>query len=70
MARTLAAALTPLTDGGAALDESAIEPYLSFLARAGVDGVLAGGTTGEGILLSLTERRRLLELCAHEARSR
>jgi len=57
-----AAALTPLRDGGAALDEEAVPPYLSFLAEGGVDGVLVGGTTGEGILLSLPERQVLLEL--------
>jgi dihydrodipicolinate synthase/N-acetylneuraminate lyase len=57
-----AAALTPLTAGGVALDESAFAPYVEFLIRGGVDGVLACGTTGEGILLSLDERRRAAEL--------
>ncbi|HZO97660.1 MAG TPA: dihydrodipicolinate synthase family protein [Gaiellaceae bacterium] len=56
-----AAALTPLRDGGAALDEEAVEPYVAFLAAGGVDGVLACGTTGEGILLTLAERRRAAE---------
>ena len=54
----IAAALTPLRDGGAALDEDAFAPYLAFLAAGGVDGTLVLGTTGEGILLSLDERRR------------
>jgi dihydrodipicolinate synthase/N-acetylneuraminate lyase len=54
----LAAAVTPLRDDGAALDEEAFGPYLDFLAAAGLDGVLALGTTGEGILLSEGERRR------------
>ena len=34
----LAAALTPLRDGGEALDEDAIAPYVEFLAAGGVDG--------------------------------
>ena len=51
----LAAALTPLREEGAALDEAAFRPYLDFLAAAGLDGVLALGTTGEGILLSAAE---------------
>ena len=59
-ARTIAAALTPLRDGGAALDEGAFDPYLEFLATRGIDGVLALGTTGEGILLSLLERQTAL----------
>jgi dihydrodipicolinate synthase/N-acetylneuraminate lyase len=58
----LAAALTPLRDDGAALDEEAFRPYVEFLAAAGLDGTLALGTTGEGILLSAAERRRAAEL--------
>jgi dihydrodipicolinate synthase/N-acetylneuraminate lyase len=58
----LAAALTPLRDDGSALDEDAFEPYCAFLAAGGLDGLLALGTTGEGILLSVPERRRAAEL--------
>jgi len=56
----LAAALTPLRDGGSALDEDAFAPYCEFLRE--LDGVLALGTTGEGILLSVEERKRVVEL--------
>jgi len=59
---TLAAALTPLREDGAALDEDAFGPYLGFLAAGGLHGILALGTTGEGILLSAAERRRAAEL--------
>jgi dihydrodipicolinate synthase/N-acetylneuraminate lyase len=58
----LAAAVTPLRDAGAALDEEAFAPYVEFLASGGLDGILALGTTGEGILLSAPERRRAAEL--------
>jgi len=58
----LAAALTPLRDEGAALDEDAFRPYLDFLAAGGLDAILVLGTTGEGILLSAAERRRAAEL--------
>jgi dihydrodipicolinate synthase/N-acetylneuraminate lyase len=58
----LAAAVTPLRDDGAALDEEAFRPYLDFLKAGGLDGILALGTTGEGILLSAAERRRAAEL--------
>jgi len=54
----LVAAVTPMTDGGGALDERAIWPYAAFLAEHGADGVFACGTTGEGILLDLEERMR------------
>src|SRR5690349_17835194 len=62
MARTYAAALTPLQNGGADLHEEAFAPYVDFLHRGGVVGVLALGTTGEGILLSPDERMRVAEL--------
>jgi dihydrodipicolinate synthase/N-acetylneuraminate lyase len=54
---TLAAAITPLRDGGAALDEDAFAPYVDFLVDGELDGMLALGTTGEGILLSTEERK-------------
>jgi len=60
--RTLAAAATPLRDGGSRLDEEAFAPLVEFLAGGGLDGMLAMGTTGEGLLLSVDERRRAAEL--------
>lgn len=62
VARVYAAALTPLVDGGDAIDEDAVAPYAEFLARGGCEGVLALGTTGEGILLGVAERKRVVEL--------
>lgn len=55
----IVAAVTPLTDDGATIDEAAIQPYVEFLESHGADGVFACGTTGEGVLLSLEERRRV-----------
>jgi dihydrodipicolinate synthase/N-acetylneuraminate lyase len=60
----LAAALTPLRDGGETLDEEAFELYSQYLRIGGVDGILALGTTGEGILLEPAERLRAVELFA------
>ncbi len=57
----IVAAVTPLTHDGAALDLEAIGPYVAFLESHGADGVFACGTTGEGVLLSLDERRRAAE---------
>jgi dihydrodipicolinate synthase/N-acetylneuraminate lyase len=61
MPRTIAAAVTPLRNGGERLDEDAFAPYLEFLHAGGLDGILALGTTGEGILLDAGERKRALE---------
>jgi len=57
-----AAAATPLREGGTELDEAAFEPLLQFLVDRGLSGILALGTTGEGIALSLAERQRVAEL--------
>jgi dihydrodipicolinate synthase/N-acetylneuraminate lyase len=59
---TLAAAVTPLRDSGAALDDGAFAPYVEFLREGGLDGILALGTTGEGILFSPEERKRAASL--------
>jgi dihydrodipicolinate synthase/N-acetylneuraminate lyase len=56
----LAAAVTPLADER--LDEAAFGLYVDFLAAGGLDGLLALGTTGEGLLFRPDERRRALEL--------
>jgi len=58
----LAAAVTPLSDRGESLDEESVGPYVDFLVAAGLDGILALGTTGEGILLTAEERRRVASL--------
>jgi dihydrodipicolinate synthase/N-acetylneuraminate lyase len=57
----IAAAVTPLRDGGDALDVEAFDPLVRFLAEGGVDGLLALGTTGEGVLLDTVERRQAAE---------
>jgi dihydrodipicolinate synthase/N-acetylneuraminate lyase len=66
----LAAAVTPLTDAGEALDEEAFAPYVDFLAAGGVDGLLALGTTGEGFLLPVEQRLRAAQLFVEAARGR
>jgi dihydrodipicolinate synthase/N-acetylneuraminate lyase len=67
---TLAASATPLRDGGRSLDEAAFAGLVDFLAAAGLDGLLALGTTGEGILLSVPERQRVAELFVEVAAGR
>jgi len=64
----LAAAVTPLRDGR--LDEGAFRPYVDFLADSELSGLLALGTTGEGILFSVAERRQALELFVAAAAGR
>jgi dihydrodipicolinate synthase/N-acetylneuraminate lyase len=67
---TVPAAVTPLTHGGARIDEGSIPPYLDFLIEHGASGVLAMGTTGEGILLDAAERRTVMERFVEAASGR
>jgi dihydrodipicolinate synthase/N-acetylneuraminate lyase len=70
LAGALAASVTPLREGGGALDEGAFGGVVDELAAGGLDGLLALGTTGEGILLSVPERRRAVELFVEAASGR
>jgi dihydrodipicolinate synthase/N-acetylneuraminate lyase len=58
----LAASVTPLRDVGADVDDEAFGPLVDFFVDAGLDGILALGTAGEGILFSQEERRRIVDL--------
>jgi dihydrodipicolinate synthase/N-acetylneuraminate lyase len=53
----LAAAVTPLRDER--LDAQAVAPYVDFLVRHGVDGLLALGTTGEGVMFPPAHRKEI-----------
>jgi dihydrodipicolinate synthase/N-acetylneuraminate lyase len=57
----IAAAVTPLTGGGRALDLAGVGRLARFFVDGGLDGVLVAGTTGEGVLLTTEERRALTE---------
>ncbi len=67
---TIAAAVTPLRDGGAELDADAFAPLVERYVAAGLDGVLAFGTNGEGVLFSVAERKRGLRLFVDAAAGR
>jgi dihydrodipicolinate synthase/N-acetylneuraminate lyase len=58
----VAASVTPLRDHGTELDDEAFGPLVDFYVEAGLDGILALGTAGEGILLRVDERRRVTDL--------
>jgi len=67
---TLAAAVTPLSANGDAVDEGAVAPLVDFYVRSGLDGLLLLGTTGEGFLLEPAERRVVAERFLVAARDR
>src|SRR5438094_6401242 len=57
----IAAALTPLVENGASPDEDAFDPYVDFLVGHGVDGLLALGTTGEGVMFPPRQRMEIAQ---------
>jgi len=52
---------TPLKAGSYCVDTAAILRLVDFLVDMGVKGLFVGGTTGEGIMLTNNERKRLHE---------
>jgi dihydrodipicolinate synthase/N-acetylneuraminate lyase len=67
---TLAASVTPLLPGGNDFDDDAFGPLVERFVTSGLDGVLAFGTNGEGVLFSVAERRRGLRLFVEAAAGR
>jgi dihydrodipicolinate synthase/N-acetylneuraminate lyase len=61
----ICAMITPMDEDGD-VDLVATAELVRFLSERHMDGVFIGGTTGEGPLLSLDERKRLVD-CAVEA---
>src|SRR5919197_2127831 len=66
----LAASVTPLRENGDAFDEDAFQPLVDYYVESGLDGILALGTAGEGILFSVPERRRAADLFLQAADNR
>lgn len=54
--------LTPLTDNGEKVDENALRAHVDWLIVKGIHGLMPCGTTGEGPLLTVSERQRVVEV--------
>ncbi len=52
---------TPLKEDGYTVNTAVLPTLVNFLIDKGAKGLFAGGTTGEGILLEVAERKRLHE---------
>lgn len=64
------AVVTPMSKNGGRIDFEAIPPYVDFLVEKGVNGLFVNGTTSEGLLMSIDERRRVLEAFLRAANGR
>ncbi|HHI3758049.1 N-acetylneuraminate lyase [Klebsiella quasipneumoniae] len=65
----MAALLTPF-DGQQKLDKESLRRLVRFNLRQGVDGLYVGGSTGEALVQSGTERQEVLEIVAEEAKGK
>ena len=61
--------ITPF-DGRGQIDTAAIRRLVDFLITRGIHGLFPGGTTGEGPLLTISERRQLAEAFVEAADGR
>jgi dihydrodipicolinate synthase/N-acetylneuraminate lyase len=61
--------LTPFDETGQ-IDEDSLCNLIEYVIGGGIQGVMLAGSTGEGMLLSISERKRLTELAIKQAAGR
>ncbi|KAF2144337.1 uncharacterized protein K452DRAFT_223493 [Aplosporella prunicola CBS 121167] len=66
----LVALITPFTDDGKDIDATSLGTHINTLIKAGIHGLVPGGSTGEFTTLSTPERKKLLEICVKSAAGR
>lgn len=66
----MVALITPFTDDRTKIDESRLQAHIEHLVKAGVHGLVPGGSTGEFTTMSTAERKQLTELCVKFAAGR
>ena len=68
--RTLTGIIPPMVtpfDANEELDEAALRADVRYMIQAGVNGIVVGGSTGEGHTLTTDEARRLVGIATDEA---
>ena len=63
------ALITPFNKTGA-IDRKKLESLIEWQVSEGTDGILCAGTTGEGLSLNSSERKRICEICVKTAAKR
>jgi len=66
----IASIVTPLKNGGRQADIDVMRKYCDFIVAKDVNGIFALGTTGEGPLLSLSEKKLLAETVVNQVNKR
>lgn len=63
------AILTPFDRKGG-LDEKAMGALVDFQLKSGVNGIYACGSTGEGVSMTLAQRKRVAEICLEHSKGK
>ena len=63
--RLITAVKTPYSNTGR-IDLNSLDNLIQFQIKNGVDGIIVGGTTGEGHLMNWDEHLTLIEHCVNE----
>jgi 4-hydroxy-tetrahydrodipicolinate synthase len=63
--RLITAVKTPYSNTGR-IDLNSLDNLIKFQIKNGVDGIIVGGTTGEGHLMNWDEHLTLIEHCVNE----
>ncbi|KAJ5635133.1 Aldolase-type TIM barrel [Penicillium longicatenatum] len=66
----MVALITPFTDDQTKIDEARLQAHIEHLIKAGVHGLVPGGSTGEFTVMTTAERKQLTELCVKFAAGR
>lgn len=66
----ICAILTPFSKGGKTIQHDKLAQLVQFLETKGVQGLFVGGTTGEGLVMSIEERKELLESVLRSVRKK
>ncbi len=64
------ALITPLNPDGKTVNEKSTRELIEFQLSQGADGFYVLGSTGEGLLLDESERRKMLEICVSQVAGR
>jgi len=67
---TISALVTPFTDGGAEIDETALRLLVDKAIEDGIDGIVPCGGTGEFATMTNDERRHVVEVVLNQANGR
>ena len=66
----MVALITPFTDDQSKIDEARLQAHIEHMIKAGIHGLVPGGSTGEFTVMTTAERKQLTELCVKFAAGR